>query len=256
MKKLALLLCVLCSAASYGQIELLKSFDSNVQYTGGAVLSTYGDLNYYIEVSVEECCINLYNEDFSLYKSIKLDLPEIVTGITPMYFSKKLFNGDDKIEFLVTLSYEKGGTELLLCDETGRVLQRMGSVSGYFVHRIKDGLFRLLTYAIEYDNETQSLRYSTNIYSLHGVYNATKNSFVELKQITPYPNPASTAITLPYTLRQGETAIMQIFNPQGQLVEQKQIGSMFNEILLDVSSYAKGMYVYTVNGVSNRFVVK
>ena len=49
---------------------------------------------------------------------------------------------------------------------------------------------------------------------------------------------------------------MNIFNINGQLIESKKIGYDFDKILLDVSGYAKGMYIYEVKNVSNKFVVK
>jgi hypothetical protein len=62
-------------------------------------------------------------------------------------------------------------------------------------------------------------------------------------------------ISLPYKLQQGETSVMRILNTNGQLIETKNIGSDFEQIQLNVSNYRKGMYIYEVNGVSQRFVV-
>ena len=49
---------------------------------------------------------------------------------------------------------------------------------------------------------------------------------------------------------------MRISNIQGQLVELKQIDYVFDKIILNVSNYSKGVYIYEVNGVSNKFVVE
>ncbi|MDR1678374.1 MAG: T9SS type A sorting domain-containing protein [Prevotellaceae bacterium] len=69
----------------------------------------------------------------------------------------------------------------------------------------------------------------------------------------PYPNPANTIVTLPYKLAQGKTSVMNIYSTSGQLIESKQIDSVFDRILLNVSGYAKGIYLYEANDVSNRF---
>jgi len=72
----------------------------------------------------------------------------------------------------------------------------------------------------------------------------------------PYPNPTNTAINLPYNLEKGETSVMRISSITGQLVEIIQIDFTADKILLNVSGYAKGVYLYEVNGVSNRFIVE
>ena len=98
---------------------------------------------------------------------------------------------------------------------------------------------------------------NTEIYSVPGdpsAYDAGNTSVDSFS--SPYPNPANTYITLPYKLNEGEFAVMNIFNINGQLIETKKIGYDFDKILLDVSGYAKGMYIYEVKNVSNKFVVK
>ena len=50
-------------------------------------------------------------------------------------------------------------------------------------------------------------------------------------------------------------SIMNIFNTKGQLIEAKQIDFSFDKILLNISNYSKGVYLYEVNGISKRFVV-
>ncbi len=46
---------------------------------------------------------------------------------------------------------------------------------------------------------------------------------------------------------------MNIYGINVELIESKRIDSVFDKILLDVSGYAKGTYLYEVNGASNRF---
>jgi hypothetical protein len=108
--------------------------------------------------------------------------------------------------------------------------------------------FKLSMY--NYDNNT------TEIYSLPGTMaNVVPQIGGNIFQ-SPYPNPANSTITLPYQLKQGEISTMRIYNMDGQLIETKQIDSAFDKILLNVSNYRRGMYIYEVNGESKRFIVK
>jgi hypothetical protein len=79
---------------------------------------------------------------------------------------------------------------------------------------------------------------------------------VQIVKQFAYPNPAKTTIYLPYQLKLGETSVMHIYNAYGQLIETKKIDATFNTILLNVSNYSKGVYIFEVNGAGNKFVVE
>lgn len=92
------------------------------------------------------------------------------------------------------------------------------------------------------------------IYSIDG-YESVKNvratSFGHA-----YPNPARNTISLPYNLNKGEQAEMLIYDVNGKMIEKKTIDSTFDKILLNVESYTPGIYFYSVNGISHKFVVR
>ena len=96
----------------------------------------------------------------------------------------------------------------------------------------------------------------TEIYSLPGSISSSISAVKSSSIISPFPNPANSTINLSYKLAQGETAIMRICDIQGKLIEQKQIDCQFDKILLNVSNYNKGTYIYQVNGVSKKFIVQ
>lgn len=75
-------------------------------------------------------------------------------------------------------------------------------------------------------------------------------------QTNPYPNPAAHTINLPYQLNSGEQTDMQIYDVNGKLIATKRIDVTFDKIVLNVSGYEKGMYVYKYNGKSAKFVVE
>ena len=119
-------------------------------------------------------------------------------------------------------------------------------------HMISNGKYRL---SIVRTKNTSPITYETEIYSLPGNPPSDISSPRVISYQSPFPNPANSIITLPYQLRQGEMSVMHIFNLNGQLIEKKQVDSIFDKILLNVSNYVKGTYLYEVNGVSKKFIV-
>lgn len=70
-----------------------------------------------------------------------------------------------------------------------------------------------------------------------------------------YPNPTTSEIHLPYSLANGG-AEMVIYDMQGREVMRRSIYGSDSEVVLDVSNYTKGVYVYRVDGITRKFVVK
>ena len=122
----------------------------------------------------------------------------------------------------------------------------------YTLHYTSDNKWRLSFVEWDYNNDICK----TDIYSLPGTATGVKSLQNKSMLSSPYPNPTNATITLPYQLKQGETSVMRIYNVSGQLLETKQIDSMFEKVLLNVSRYARGVYFYEVNGVSKKFVVE
>ena len=221
---------------------------------------------YLTEVVNNSVHIKAYNPDYTLIidKTYSLTPP---TGykVSHVWVFKKVFNTDDNYELLVTfskispVSNDNEACRLILYDSNRNVIKDFGAGHMFYIGN--------LVYIINNSCKVRIVRrlYSggenfvdnTEIYSVPGdpsAYDAGNTSVDSFS--SPYPNPANTYITLPYKLNEGEFAVMNIFNINGQLIESKKIGYDFDKILLDVSGYAKGMYIYEVKNVSNKFVVK
>jgi len=220
---------------------------------------------YFTEVVNNSVHIKAYNPDYTLIidKTYSLTPP---TGYKTSYVwvFKKVFNTDDNYELLVTfskispVSNDNEASRLILYDSNKNVIKDFGAGNMFYIGN--------MVYIINNGCKVPISRYlynggdlvaNTEIYSVPGdpsAYDAGNTSVDSFS--SPYPNPANTYITLPYKLNEGEFAVMNIFNVNGQLIESKKIGYDFDKILLDVSGYAKGMYIYEVKNVSNKFVVK
>ena len=268
------IMCCL-SQVSNAQITLEHTFkNESVSFMSGNV---NGKPNFFVEklfpvgsfyltaVVNNSVHIKAYNPDYTLIidKTYSLTPP---TGYKTSYVwvFKKVFNTDDNYELLVTfskispVSNDNEASRLILYDSNKNVIKDFGAGNMFYIGN--------MVYIINNGCKVPISRYlynggdlvaNTEIYSVPGdpsAYDAGNTSVDSFS--SPYPNPANTYITLPYKLNEGEFAVMNIFNINGQLIESKKIGYDFDKILLDVSGYAKGMYIYEVKNVSNKFVVK
>jgi len=78
----------------------------------------------------------------------------------------------------------------------------------------------------------------------------------EISQTGIYPNPAFQIIYIPVNLPQGETTVLNIFNSDGKLIDQKQINNGVKIISLNVEDYPSGLYIYSYNNTRGKFIVK
>ncbi|MCL2649978.1 MAG: T9SS type A sorting domain-containing protein [Candidatus Azobacteroides sp.] len=234
------------------QINLEHTFDGYVMY--GNYL-TYTS-NYYTTMFASTNEVKIYNEDYSLYKAITITPPTNYSTFSISNVSKNFVTTDNKITFLVAFYSSSAEPNLRyavkLYDENGTIVKDFGYTGSTYstsFHKTSNNKCRLSIL------KNIDGAYITDIYSLPGTppLGVTDQKANEFQ--SPYPNPANSVITLPYQLKQGEMSVMRIYNLNGQLVETKQIDSVFDKILLNVSGYTKGMYLYDVNGVSNRFIV-
>jgi len=246
------------SLGANAQITLEHTFDGSVSHNFTHVTPT---IDHYVYFNTTTNQVKLYNEDYSLYKSVTITPPANYSFNTVSTYSKNIITTDGKVTFFVTFINNNTTDDLRsnfkLYDEDGTIVKDFGyeyMFIIYGIHAISDNKLRL---SILRYTSTNPLTYQTDIYSLPGTVTSIapptegNNTFQ-----SPYPNPANTVITLPYKLEQGEMSVMSIYSINGQLIETKQIDYVFDKILLNVSGYAKGMYIYEVNGVSSRFVVK
>lgn len=71
---------------------------------------------------------------------------------------------------------------------------------------------------------------------------------------TAYPNPATLSVTIPYTTE--AAADLQVFSIDGKMVATKRVQAGSGNMTLRVDALPKGVYIYRLNGVSAKFIVK
>lgn len=248
------------------QINLEHTFDGSVTCSGSIHMeqTTYPPNSYYIVSIVENSyVVKIYNSDYSLYSNDTYDFtPPEGYKLYSVSLSRELFNELDDIEFMVVYNkienvYDNTRSTAILYNQTGSVIKDFGFAYSVYVYpylHIMDGSFRLQVGKTYYDGTNTAQE--TEIYSIPGTPPTNTSNLKSAELQSPYPNPANTIITLPYQLKQGQFSHMNIYKLNGKLIETKQIGYDFDKVLLNVSNYTKGVYVYTVNGISSKFIIE
>ena len=242
MKKTVLtLVLALAFIPVFSQATLKHTFTNN---SGGLHSVFQKSIHEYVyeilpEVSYVICELNedeaitgfsVYDADFQLTKEIPFTV-EGKWGIRYSSFGvviagKHLFNSDDKIEICLTPWKQGGKMYTMILNEDGEVLFMQDSNS--------------------YDN------YNIEVYATQGNFSA--DEMIVTTQ-NPYPNPANTTVSIPYTLN-GKSAEMHIYDSRGVLVDTKTLDPDAEWVDLNVRAYRPGIYVYEYNGMSNKFVVR
>lgn len=194
--------------------------------------------------------LELYNKDHSFYKSIDLVNGEqgVPVGITSI--SSKLINTNSDIE-VIYYTYDAGlKYTTYIQNEYGQTLQTFANGTG-FVAEIKDDYKFLL---FKGDG-------SSDVYDLPGTIPTSVEQKIRATSQPPFPNPATSSISLPYELNPGDEAVMEIRSIDGRWVDQVELSGSSSELMYDVSNLKPGAYTYSViyydrGTVTGKFVVR
>lgn len=207
---------------------------------------------YYNSAYFNSNTFYLYNSNYSLYKTVVVDFPSGYTMQSVSALGRHIINTDDKAEFFVSAIHPttyKYAAKII--NEDGIVILDLGQVGSCFYGGVYKIGNQLRLSILKKDSYNQ-----TEVYICQGNYNAVASFENENYTMQPYPNPTTTLINLPYHIDKGTVSTIKIYNINGQLVDSYNIGGDFEMITIDVNNYAKGVYVYEYNGISNRFVVQ
>ena len=255
MKKTILLFSLFVFVLSVkSQISLEHTFTTD--YSGVAWFSTSaGGIKYYIINDTISNQVTFYNEDYSIYKTVQVNRPSGYS-INVLNPSDQLFNTDNSLEFIcyfVKSNYPNYIVKISIYNENGQILKDFNY--NYIASPVIISNGNNTKLCIRANSKNSNSNYVDEIYSLPGHLASSLKSFITNEREQPYPNPTNTIINLPYNIKTGTTSILRIYNINGQLIQEKQIDSIFDNLLLDVSAFHSGIYLYEYNGISNSFIV-
>lgn len=255
MKKLLFAAILCCGLQAKAQLTFEKSYSN-------AFMIQYFDIENiglkYVVFDRDNHKLYIYNVDHSLMKTVNLIVPPGTTfSAAPLHLSTKLFNDDDKIEFLYTcadFSINTPTSTTYVMNEDGSVLQTISGIKSYAMQKA-GSQYKLVAYT--WDDKM-------SIYSLYGSLPSTnlKPNGEKTAEADLYPNPMETAATLRYTLPSGtQQATINIYTSDGKLTRQMQVTDQFGALLIQRGDLPAGNYYYQVTApgvqtVSEQFVIR
>jgi hypothetical protein len=248
------------SVVTFGQATLEHSYQTKKwQYEQTNAFKTDAGLNFYT-LDDSTGILLVYNASHNLIKTINIPIP---SGYTINYLygiTDKLFNADALIEFIICFNYENGGDNpdiLTLINENGTILQQYGNKSEAYFIKGTGGAFKMITVSNPYSQfPTVNNFFEYDVYSLPGTtLNVLQNKSAE-NSFFGFPNPTENKIAITNNLENGQIGTLEVFDTNGKKVMQKNVFGENGEINLDVTELSNGVYIYKLNGQTNRFIKK
>jgi len=186
------LLLLLLSAQAFGQIQLQTSFN----YSGNYVkLEKEGFKFYVMDVTAEQC--RIYNPDYSLWKTVQLNIPNNRYLTDIQFLSQYLFDTDEGLEFTyVYYQYVQTSTSYYyiyttcVIDDNGSVILEVPGGSWSEIRNIDGDGARMMIYVYDYSAFPYSVK--TQVYRLPGTYTGVpliESAQSQANSLSVFPNP-------------------------------------------------------------------
>ena len=244
------------SNSLFSQGTLEHSYTSKLwQYDQTNSFKTDAGLNFYT-LDNSTGTLLIYNASHSLIKTVTIPIPNGSIPQCLYTITDKLFNSDALIEFIIRF---EGGSEsnpefLSLINENGTILQQYDNKSEAYIIKGTSGTFKLITLSNPYTQVPAASNIYYDVYSLPGTtLNVLQNNSAE-NTFFGFPNPTQHKISITNNLESGQNATLEVFDINGKKVMQKNVVGENGEINLDVKELSNGVYIYKLNGQTNRFI--
>lgn len=261
MKRLLLILSLTFSMTLMrAQLNLLHTFDMSASVTE---LSIEGNKYFAMDVADNQC--ELYNTDFSWWKTIDLPMPPGMYLYDIRYVSDDLFQTDGSVELAyICYAYDTVNLyytyQLRVINEGGNLL--LDVPGGYFCEVLPGGGSQRVFLVYVWDFSIWPYTVETRVYSLPGQASYLPGEAAALNGPLPFPNPASHLIRLPYSFpREGfQQGYIRITDQSGRSMGVHAVAEPSGVLSLDIRSYAAGTYYYQLqsdnySGRVSRFIV-
>ena len=243
------------SIVTFGQATLEHSYSSNGwDYDDNCnTFKTQNGLNYFTFDRTDNT-LKLYNSNHSLFKTVNIPVPAGYNLITVSTFSDILFNSDNLIEFLVQSRVSQSIQNIILVNENGLVLQDYGNRDSAFIIKGISNDFKLVTSFDGQNSFPELTNYLFDVYSLPGTTLNTVSNINNESSFFGFPNPTENKIAITNNLESGQNATLEVFDINGKRVIQKNVTGGNSEITIDATELSSGVYIYKLNGQTNRFI--
>ncbi len=239
------------------QVTLEKKYDFS---TAVVELETFGYKYFLMDVPNGQC--RIYNMDHTLFKTIQCNIPNGYFLSDIKFISEKLFDSDSGLELLCT--YYKYYSTAQYYEYDSKIINEDGSLVTFidgalynFIHQTGENEYKLFSYC--YDFSVLPEKVWTNIYRLPQTAVSSKyiNDGTSTIKTDAFPNPAENALRVEYDLPSGvQGGILFVYDSHGRAVDQFHVDGHTNHILLDVSGFSKGVYLYFVKSGDQQSIFK
>lgn len=263
MKQTLLIVGVILSNIAHAQINLEHTFENYVKWSGDTYYEyaiVTPENAFYVE-SIDDNTLTeiVYANDYTVKETNKYNFtaPEGYE-VTAVAKTKYMFDNDDDFEFFVTFNktesaFDDTRTKLHLVDESNTLIKDFGSAYQFQVItqlQLVDNKGKFLLY--KYNNETSV--FDTEVYSTPYTPQTNAVGTVQKASFSVYPNPTDAQISINYPINATEAREIKILNATGVLISSYLAPANSSRIILDVSSYTPGLYIYEIDGVSKKFI--
>lgn len=260
MKKFTLIIIITLAISNFqflkAQITLEKEYDfTNVSpaCTTKVRMFLTTDKTYYIANAGNN--VFIFNEDHSDYKTVTFPNEKIEEVHFP---SDKLFNSDDKIEFIIlttivgdNMSYWK------LVNEDGDIIQTLWTSDCYFGrHYMED----YITYYQTLNKEVKIILNGSEtcnkilVYAVPGHLTDIQKETLGIKSSSIFPNPAKNYIHLNIP-KSTLVTNYRIFDFSGGTVDSGFVNPNTEELKINISSLPTGTYILEHENNRYKFII-
>lgn len=261
MKKIILIILISLGMNVKGQINFEQTYDSAGTYNfcqGQAcqLVMVKFEISGERYVKINKCGKNMkiYNLNHNLLKTIDLTFlpndgpPYYQTGPL-LYLSEKLFNTDNKIEFMYVMTSPTMSTNIY--NEDGNLLftEPAAPLVQINVHQLQYPIYNTSL------GTKMILSYTTGIAKVFGLTGTLTTAMQKANEdlhetngfaiSNPMPNPVSTNTQLNYVLPEGiKEGDIVLYDMQGKEVKRFKVDNTFDNLLISTSDISAGTYFY------------
>jgi hypothetical protein len=235
----------------FAQINLEQTYNNSGTFTH---LSNSGDKFFIMDVANSRCIIN--NTDHTTWRTINLPVPTNNYLYDIKYLSENLFTTDNGLCLAyVYYQYDEVNQyytfNAKIIRENGTVLATIPGCQYLNVYNTATEGSKLVAYSYDYSIVLYTT--TTRVYSLPGTLTSTsEQGDFSFKAMPAFPNPASTEITIPYSLPSAtNTARLTLTNAAGQVVKETRLNANEHQCKLDIQGIPAGIYLYTIDAGEN-----
>ena len=231
----------------HGQIQYQTSYSHSGTF---ANLETDGYKFYVMDVGSEQC--RLYNQDYSLWKTIQFNIPPNRWLTDIEFVSQKLFDSDEGVEMLyVYYQYVETANSYYyiyttcVIDDNGAVLLEIPGGSWSEIINIHGDGARLMVYV--YDYSSFPYKVETRLYRLPGQLTGIQDpDRIIFSPDSPavFPNPVSTMLHVPVSPNLDiHQAVVVVMDLHGQLILRQPVQSSLEEVDMKKLGLSPGTYL-------------